>query len=162
MSQPDEPSEVQPVWEYTRLARRHANESPYGSAGGGPNGSYRGRHIIGRDSRILGGISMVAGHPILIVVSEEDTHLPVVYRELEERLARREVRRIPDLLAEVHAIVREKMKYVRGLNKQVRHEKSIHGKEVKLPLAFYVARGEGVCWQQGLLAAYLIDRKSVV
>ncbi len=158
MPEPEEPGEVKPTWEYTRLARRHASDSPYGSAGGGPNGSYRGRHIIGRNSRVLGGISMVAGHPILIVVSEEDTHLPAVYLELTERLASRNVRRIPDLLADVHALVREKLRYVRDLNKTVRREKSPGGAEVKLPLAFYVARGEGVCWQQGLLAAYLVEK----
>lgn len=158
MSQPDEPNEVHPVWNYTVLARKHANESPYGSAGGGPNGSYLGRHIIGRDTRILGGVSMVAGHPVLIVVSEEDSHLPAVYRELEERLAGRNVRRIPELLAEVHALVREKLRYTCDLNKRIRQEKSPNGKEIKIPLAFYVARGEGVCWQQGLLAAYLIEK----
>lgn len=158
MSQPDEPSEVKPTWEYTMLARRHANESPYGSAGGGPYGSYRGRHIIGRNSRILGGISMVAGHPILIVVSEEDTHLPVVYSELTARLADRNVRTIPGLLAEVHALVRERLTYVRDLNKQIRREKSRGGQEVKLPLAYYVSIRKGVCWQQGLLAAYLIEK----
>lgn len=155
---PNDPDAVQPIWDYTRQAQRQANESPYGTAGGGPYGSYLNRHIIGRDSRILGGISMVAGYPICIVVSEEDWHLPAVYVELETRLADKGIRRIPDLLAEVHALVREKLRYVDGLNKQIRREKDVTGRPVKLPLAFYVDRGEGVCWQQGLLAAYLIEK----
>lgn len=153
-----EPDEVQPVWDYTRLAQQRANESPYGSAGGGPYGTYLNRHIIGRDSRILGGISVVAHHPICIVVSEEDWHLPAVYEELQKRVDAKRIRRVPELLAEVHALVREKLRYVKGLNKAIVREKAVSGRPVKLPLAFYVSRGEGVCWQQGLLAAYLIEK----
>jgi len=117
-----------------------------------------GRHIIGRDSRIFGGLSMVAGYPVLIVVSEEDGRLTELYLELEYRLMVQRVSRTMDLLNEVYRTTRETLRYNYAATRRIKREFSPKGAEVEVPLSLYVDRRVGVCWQQGLLAAYLIER----
>lgn len=157
MSEPEK--EVVPVWDYTRRACRHADESPYGSAGGGPYGSYMGRHIIGRDSRILGGVSFTAGHPEIIVVSETDAGLPRAYTRLERMLAERSVTTAEEVLRAVYELVRELLPYDRARVKALIARYRPNGRgEVKLPLAIYLRERAGVCRHQALLAGYLIEK----
>lgn len=101
---------------------------------------------------------MVAGHPIIIVVSETDAELPRVWDELKSRVAGRNVKRLSDLFAEVSRVVEESIPYDYARTKRIRHRESPNGAEVKIPLAMYVSEKAGVCWQQGLLAAYLIEK----
>ncbi len=154
----DQPDEVNPVWEYTTRTSAHVRNSPEGSSEGGPYGSYMGRHVIGRDSRIVGGISMVAGYPILIVVEEEDGVLPRIYEEMAERIARGNVRRLDALLAEVRSTVAQAIPYNYKAIKQICLRESPDGKERVLQLSLFVVERTGTCWHQGLMAAYLIEK----
>jgi len=149
------PSVVSPVWEKTRLAVARVRGTPFYGPGGGPYGSFKGYHIIGRDSRILGGVSVGADEREAIAV-EDDERLHDVYYALERRIQHYDAATYADVMEIVYDLVRERIPGDHKAVDQVVASWSAWQDGI-VPLSAFLGMG-GVCRHASLLSAYLVER----
>ena len=155
----------QSEWKRTEDLRKRLRYNPLYEEPTGETkiGSFAGRHIIARDTKINGGVYLGAGVREAIVVDDEKypQELDQVYKELSQRM--KNLRGV-NLFTMIHDITREKMGRNQGLGVEkevdnlVRQLVTEYGPDTKIRLNKFLEKGIGVCRHRALLAGYLIER----
>lgn len=148
-------------WDKTRLVEERMKEH---GAYDEPSresryGEYAGRHVIGRDCRINGGVYLGGGEREAIVVDDKK------YGELGDtydELLRRREKAVKEggafkagILTDVYELTMEKLPYRQDIVDDLVRD---YGHDHKVSLTTFMNRGGGVCRHQALLAAYLLER----
>ena len=154
-------SNQSPEWDKTSLAierirQMHrfdepSRESKYGEFGGRP--------IIGRDSKINGGVYVGGGEREAVVVDDiKQPELQDAYRELLKRRKNQALHGIDfkdGILEEVFDLTREILPYdenkVDNITRNLSHDE-------KVALSVFINEKGGVCRHQALLAGYLLEK----
>lgn len=157
-----EDQEKEVYWDKTIRSKERMKNNPFYEEPDkdSPNGYYQGRPIIGRDTKVKGGVYLGGGEREAIVVDEKYKRLNEIYQELVLRLKEKEKHGEDlkeNILSEVFKIVKEKLPYdeevVLGLEKKLNL-----GTDKKIALDYYIEEGGGVCRHQVLLGAYLLEK----
>jgi len=150
-----------PEWDKTylvkeRLRQKHqfdepSRESKYGEFGGRP--------IIGRDSKINGGVYVGGGEREAVVVDDtKQPELQDVYRELLKRRKNQALHGIDfkdGILEEVFDLTREILPFDENKVDNITHNLS---HDEKIALSVFINEKGGVCRHQALLAGYLLEK----
>lgn len=122
-----------------------------------PYGYFQGRHIIGRDAPLDGGVYFTGSSEVLVVDSKKyPLEFDSAYRVVTQQAgARRFLKRADEyqLLLSVYQVVCQLIPYRKNVAE--RFARSHSGKKLALNVYFGVG---GVCRQQCLLAGYLVER----
>lgn len=121
---------------------------------------FKGRHLIGRDRPILGGVYVGAGAREAIVVDEKHGELVPIYHELlaMRAMAMKEGKGFKDdILKDVWQLVMDKIPYSEAAVESLAEE-SAGKKDYKEALDSYIIVRGGVCRHQALLAGYLLEK----
>ncbi len=121
---------------------------------------FKGRHVIGRDRRIVGGVYLGTYAREAIVVSERDGILLRRYQELRGR-----IRRLPwksselSIVEVVHGYVRELLPGGEAkTNAIIRASVSAGNDDQKIDLTVFIIGSAGVCRHRALLGAYFLEK----
>jgi len=148
-------------WDKTIRVNERLKDSSYYEEPAGESiyGKWQGRDIIGRDSRINGGVYVGGGTREAIVVDDKtQTHLIDVYEKLLDRVERRTQDGVSfkkGILSDVFTIAREILPYnAKRVDEIIGALKS----DQKIALAVFIKEKAGVCRHQALLCAYLLEK----
>lgn len=151
-------------WDKTIVAVNRIKESPfYEEAGpGAPHGSYEGRHLIGRDVPIHGGVYIGQGVREAIVVDEKYGTLTKTYKEFfreRKKLLRAGERKSfkAGILKDVYNFSLEKLPYRMDIANFV-EESYVNEGDEKVALDTYLEMGGGICRHQALFIGYLLEK----
>jgi hypothetical protein len=149
-------------WRKTELMRKRIQRSPFYEEpdAEAPHGRFKKRALIGRDTRINGGIYLGAGGREAIVVDGRHKGLRKVYDELAEEWSKRKGRKSDDAgtMRGVFDLVRKHLPYRSDIVEQVFYDE-LEGKEdQKVSLEVYIDKQGGECRHQALLGGYLLER----
>ncbi len=139
-------------------------------------GIYKGRHVIGRDERINGGVYLGSGSREEIVVDDtksdvkkdyEDLEVKKAYEDLYEKLwekvrsRQEEQKKLGQdnnvkngILSDVFELVMEEMKYDGDFAEKAADK----FEDQKINLSYFISAKKGVCRHQALLVGYLLER----
>jgi hypothetical protein len=130
-------------------------------------GIYKGRHVIGRDERINGGVYLGSGKREEIVVDDTKSEVKKAYEDLYEQLWEKVRNRQKEqeelgqdnnikngILSDVFALVMEKMQYDSDFADKAGDE----FEDQKINLSYFINAKKGVCRHQALLVGYLLER----
>ncbi len=122
-------------------------------------GTFKGRHIIARDTIIEGGVYVGAGKREAIVVdSLQHPFLQYVSLELYEKLfAEGRVLSEAEILSGVYEITAEKLKTSLKETERIIAKYSV-GNDRKISLEMFIQEGYGVCRHHALLAGFLLEK----
>lgn len=122
---------------------------------GAENGFFRGRHIIGRGTRIDQGVFFVKGIDEACVVDGMRPELSDAYLEIISRMTVGEKLDKQLALQAAYDIATERIPYnLQKTNELVR----AHPPGTKIDLGFFIGNEAGVCRHQALLAGLLLER----
>jgi len=130
-------------------------------------GIYKGRHVIGRDERINGGVYLGSGKREEIVVDDTKSEVKKAYEDLYEQLWEKVRNRQNEqeelgqdnnikngILSDVFELVMEKMQYDGDFADKAGDE----FEDQKINLSYFINAKKGVCRHQALLVGYLLER----
>ena len=126
------------------------------------NGFFAGRHIIGRDTQINGGVYVGSGKREAIVVDDKKypEELDGVYNQLITRIQAAGSEYKDSILGDVYSLVQEVLPFnetgVLTLVQSV--TSSAKGNDTKVPLNEFIKSKVGVCRHEALLVGYLLER----
>ena len=152
-------------WGKTNLVKERVKELGFyeerESDSGRTEGFFQGRLIIGRDTRINGGVYLGGSAREAIVVDDQkDESLGRIYQALLERRRKAEQEQgktfKDGILDEVWALVNTVMPFDKNRVEEV--TSSLAQPDSKIALSRFI--GGGVCRHQALLTGYLLERLS--
>ena len=122
-------------------------------------GWYKGRHVIGRDETVNGGVYIGGGSREEIVVDDTKNieQYEKVYQKLWDKIRARQAEGVTfkeGLLDDVYETALETLQFDDDYADAVADEFT----DKKVPLAGFIDAGKGVCRHQALLTAYLLER----
>ncbi len=151
---------TQDQWNKTNIALRRVSQSGFYEEQGffRREKSFQGRPVIGRDTKVNGGVYIGDSSREAIVVDDsKDDSLNKTYRELRVRRYQKEKKGIDfkdQILEEVWALVQEVIPYNEEAVNKI--ENSLPEPDTKVYLSEFF--GGGICRHQALLGAYLLER----
>ncbi len=143
-------------WEYTHAIKRRE---------GGD--TYQGRHIIGRDSALNGGVytGTYGGEAIVVDTEKYPDEFEELLSDVRSRIVDKSGReQRGKVLGAVFDVVSEKMRYSQeGVEKILGEIAENQGRSdfrdgTKIPLNEFILEGVGVCRHQALAAGVLLER----
>lgn len=160
---PDAPASGERAdWDYTRLAKvRGENDGVFGDPDERSKyGYYMGRPIIGRDSRISGGV-YTTGRGEGLVVDEKYGRLLGCYKDIRDEMQRR-IKRGEDsktfILDQVYKYVEKLLPYDMEEVKEILKDLGADIEPVKVALDVFIKERVGVCRHQAILIGYLLEK----
>ena len=145
----------------TTLARDRLRENPFfeEATPENRNGVWQGRRVIGKDSKINGGVYLGGGPREAVVVNDDETQpeLGRLYERLLQNIKNEGGDYKTKALREVFELVSETLEYDKDEVEAI-YESRGSVPDKKLGLNIYVANGVGVCRHQALLCGYLLER----
>jgi hypothetical protein len=155
------PKATLPLRVNTFLAVQRVKDTPYYSEPreSAPYGSYFGYTIIGRQTKINGGVYLGGGSREAILIDDsypaDQFTYDIIYYALEKRLTGIDADSQEKILKTIFDLVREILPFDLTTSNQI---SSAFNDDKPVSLCRYIEQKAGVCRHQAILAAYLIER----
>lgn len=146
-------ADISPEWDKTIIAKDRLSFSPLYEEPSkeSKNGVWQGRPIIGRDTRINGGVYVGAGEREAVVVDDlKQPELIEAYRTLLGRIQGRDT-----VLRSVFDLTKQLLPYNENTVEQITGG---FEPDQKVGLSVFVRAKGGVCRHQALLSGYLLEK----
>ena len=144
-------------WDNTVIVKNRLHESGFLEEPDAEalHGYFKGRPIIGRDSRINGGIYVGSGKREAIVIDDNKSEsLREVYEDLQELIVGRTS--VEGVLQLIYELTNRYIPYDERAVDDINLEHNLSN-DAKVSLGVYMGRG-GVCRHQALLSGYLLEK----
>lgn len=152
------------TWDKTSLAIENIKDSGLyeEAAKESPHGYFKGRHIIGRDTPIQGGVYIGAGDREAIVVDDTNnlSELDKIYKLLiqkREEIVAEGGSFTKGILEDVFTTVQQVLLLDKQKVQEINNTLNLNHNE-KVTLDTYIRNKAGVCRHQALLGGYILER----